>query len=703
MEISALVNKITNKKPSEPEQFLAVQIDTEYVKTAAWTIKNQTTDITGLGSTIEWDGSSTEILLEAIDNSLSVTLGKLGDSPEPNSVIFGLPEAWTSPEGIIHARLIDLKTICDKLSLKPLGYVVTTEAIAQHLKTKEGTPLSAVLLRVSTSEVAVSIIRLGVIEATHVAGRSGDVVSDVKEGLTRFGEQDSLPSRIILYNGSDEDLSDLTQQLLAFDWQTAFPFLHLPKIETMDETFSITAIATAGGSEAAKSLGIKLAESPPPEKPEMPEKPLPPPRPWKNLNLGWLKKVKILVRPIFGLIDSVKHIKLGPPPVITASKTTAIVAIAAFGVFLFGGFAGISAFKRISKVTINLSFAGEQFNDKLPITLDADAERQDLASKLLPAEKVTVSKSGGQAKETTGKKITGEKAKGEVTIYNRRTDDSKKFDTGTTLLAGDKKLSFILDEDVTIASASAGPDYSIVPGKNKAGISAAAIGPESNLETNTEFQIGNYSKSIYIAKNESALSGGSRKEIRVVSKNDQAELKTLVLASLKNQAKTASETDHPDKLILIDTASVKVNKEIYSADIGEETPSVSLDIDSEIDFLAVARQQLNNFLASLTADKIPAGFTINQETTKVSVENVNFENKKAAFDAIFQTQLVPQTDKKELISLIAGKRPEEAGSILKRLPHLKTVDMNFVPALPPVLQWIPVSPNNITINIKVEN
>ena len=145
------------------------------------------------------------------------------------------------------------------MAFKPLGFVITTEAIAQYLKAKEGTPASAILIRVSMSEVAVSIIRLGVIEATHIAGRSGDIASDVKEGLTRFGDQESLPSRIILYDGTSDRLDELTQQLLVSDWYSTFPFLHIPKIETMDNSFSISAIAISGGGEAAKSLGIPLS------------------------------------------------------------------------------------------------------------------------------------------------------------------------------------------------------------------------------------------------------------------------------------------------------------------------------------------------------------------------------------------------------------------------------------------------------------
>ena len=160
---------------------MAVQIDTEFIKTAVWEIKDDLPEIIGIGGTTQWDGTSVEVLLEAIDTSLSVALDKIPEKVEIAKAIFGLPEAWVSPESILPNRLNDIKTICEKMAFKPLGFVITTEAIAQYLKAKEE-PRLRILIRVSMSEVAVSIIRLGVIEATHIAGRNETSLRMSKRG-----------------------------------------------------------------------------------------------------------------------------------------------------------------------------------------------------------------------------------------------------------------------------------------------------------------------------------------------------------------------------------------------------------------------------------------------------------------------------------------------------------------------------------------
>jgi hypothetical protein len=135
--------------------------------------------------------------------------------------------------------------------------VVITDSILSYLKLQEGTPTTSILIHVSRDELTLVLVRLGRIEAVETIGRSDDVVEDVTEGITRFKIADNLPSRIILFN-SMHDLDEIIQNLLSVDWQTQFNFLHTPKIEALAKDVTIRALALAGGSEVAKSLGFTL-------------------------------------------------------------------------------------------------------------------------------------------------------------------------------------------------------------------------------------------------------------------------------------------------------------------------------------------------------------------------------------------------------------------------------------------------------------
>lgn len=706
MEVASFIKKLTKKPSLNIGCFLAVQIDTEFIKTAVWGIKNDLPEIIGIGGTVQWDGTSVEVLLEAIDTSLSIALEKIPEKIEIAKAIFGLPEAWVSPENILPARLNDIKTICEKMAFKPLGFVITTEAIAQHLKAKEGTPASAILIRISTSEVAVSIIRLGVIEATHIAGRSGDISLDAKEGLTRFGDQESLPSRIILYDGVSDRLDELTQQLLVSDWYSIFPFLHIPKIETMDNSFSISAIAISGGGEAAKSLGITI--KPIPLQEPVQEPPVIPSSTPQQSKFDSMGKVKAIFSKLKNFRIKTIHLpklNLKFPQITTKMNKVNLTAAIVFLFFLLATVGVVQAAKKLSGTIIKISITGQEISDTVKVTADLQSDSIDSSANILPAYIVTLTKSKEQTKPTTGKKTTGDKAKGEITIYNLRTDGNKKFDAGTgaaTSVSGNKIL-FLLDSSVTVASASAGADYSIIPGKTKVSVTAESFGPEYNLAAGIEFQIASYSKSTYVAKNETSFAGGTKKEIATVSKKDKSELLANLIEAIKSESQDELTSQNQDKKIFLETIEVKPAKENYSVDAGTEAESVSLSLEAQVKAMAITETDYQNLLAAILSSKVPAGFSANGQNIKSEIKNVQADEGKVSFDINFSATLTPQTDKKQFLEMIAGKRSAAAVDILKRLPRVKDVEFTFSPKLPRFLQWVPSDPERVNFEIRVQN
>lgn len=736
MEIGHLINKFKRGSTPATDKFLAIQIDSEFVKTAVWTITDHKTNILAFGDTAEWDGASTEILLEAIDNSLSQSLEKATpETAQPDQVIFGLPEAWVTKDGITQSRMADLRIICDKLSLKPLGFVVTTEAITHYLKSKEGTPLTAILLRVSLSEVAVSIVNLGQIEATHVAGRSGDIAADTLEGIARFGQQESLPSRMILYNGGG-DLQDLSQELLAFDWLPALPFVHLPKIEATNETFSITAIAVAGGTEVAKSLGFAMIELPSDETPKtadssktdtsittaaidatndlsdafipdtpssgeetstetiqanVPQFPVLKPR----LNLP-LTKIFSVGHIFLGVFSKLRKFKPRSPLPATGFVSTGIIVILLLISILV---LVVQAAKRLPKARVQLTFSAGSINQRLPIIVDATAKSIDAQKRILPAEKITVTKTGESTAEATGTKTTGDKAKGEVTIYNK-TNATKKFTAGT-FLAGPGNKQFLLDQDTLVASQSA-QEAGVTYGSANAAVTAGDFGPEYNFESGTELVVSNLSPSAFNAINKSAFSGGTKKDTKAVSKKDQAQLAASLLAKLKEGAAEEIVSRGQGKQIFIDTTEVNNVEEKFNSLVGDEADSLSLTLTASFTTLAVSDQDYYQLIALALQGQIPPEYTLVTDKIKTSIENTTPQGSAVAFDVVISAPLAPRLNQNDLLAAISGKRPAEAAQAVKSLPRFKSLDISLQPALPAILQWVPVNKNNIVIDINLE-
>lgn len=263
MDLKTIFNKL-GQTQEEIKHFLAIEIGSEAVKTAVWQVKDKTTEIVKVGSVEEWKSDSVDDLITATDTSLTKALE--GIDPEPNETIFGLPESWASEEGIAEVKKTYLKTLSEKLALKPVGFVVTAEALVHFLRKQEGGPPTTILINLSETEAVITLVQQGAILGSQIVGRSEDICKDVEEGLARFEKIDTLPSRMLLYNGH-LDLEVIKQNLISYDWQQNPQFLHFPKIESLTTDTTIKAVAIAGGAEVAKSLGLEIVPPPPSEVP----------------------------------------------------------------------------------------------------------------------------------------------------------------------------------------------------------------------------------------------------------------------------------------------------------------------------------------------------------------------------------------------------------------------------------------------------
>jgi hypothetical protein len=260
MTLSDIILSKLSPTDKPQDVFLALEITSEFVVAALWTVADGKTQLVHVGVAKEWEEEK-ELLL-AVDESISSFPAIY--TKKIQGVVFGLEEGWVEKNSIVQDKKPLLKQICEKLELKPLGFVVITESLVQYLKITEGLPLSAILINLEQSQAIVTLIKLGKIIKVETVGRSDDISLDLKEALVRFGEVDSFPSRILLFDGLN-DFEEARQQIISYDWQKDLPFLHFPKVDILENDIPIKAIAIAGGSEIAKSLGFNIKEegSPP--------------------------------------------------------------------------------------------------------------------------------------------------------------------------------------------------------------------------------------------------------------------------------------------------------------------------------------------------------------------------------------------------------------------------------------------------------
>lgn len=699
MELKNLLTKLKHKEENHQEYFFAVEVTEELIKTAIWTVADGQTQVVKVGQSQTWDGQTQEKLVSAIDQSISAISANI--SPEPSGVIFGLPEAWLDSDNIVPDKKNYLKAICQELELKPLGFVISNTAVIQYLKIDEGTPPSAIFLQLNSTEINLSLVKLGKLVGTQLVGRSGDLGQDVEEGLSRFDKIDTLPSRMILYDGQT-DFEEDKQQLTSYDWEEKLPFIHFPKVEVLPADASIKAISLAGGSEVAKSLGFEIKPpSPPPTEstaadlgfsaqdialtktPELPVVKEPKPEPKPKLKL-------------FNLIQLIKE-KLSRLKFPSAPKAIIWIAAGFLGLLIFV----FSAYWYLPKAQITLYFESKTIETNLTLTIDPQASTLDPVKAILPGESVDISVEGSQSIPTTGTALIGDPATGNITIYNK-TAQTKTFPKGMVLIGPDN-LTFSLDEDTTATSSSSredGENTIITPGKADASITAQNIGSDSNLAADSRLSFKQFSEDDYYAKT-SGLSGGTSQEVKAVSQADQDKLLAAATTELISKAQTElqSRLGGDKALVTVEDQEKFISKKFNHA-VNEKADTLVLEAKLEYTALSYSQKDLQLLLNEAVKEKIPENFQVS-DSSEIELEPARLnKDKTATIQAAFKANLLPKLDLEAIKKQLKGHYPAAIQDYLTSLPSFLSADIIIKPNLPSGLKTLPHVAKNIVLEVK---
>lgn len=785
MAFKTILSRLTSNKETKKETFLALEISPEAIKSVVWTVDEGETMVLKMGSVEEWEEDDKNSLITAVDASITNAIETI--DPEPNKVIFGLPEGWVEDSQIAEGKKGLLKDLCSKLALQPLGFVVTLEALITFLRIQKGTPINAIFINLSETQIIVSLVHLGKIKGSEMVGRSEDLAADVREGLARFGDLTDLPSLMVLFNGI-ADFEEAKQQLISFDWPQHLPFLHFPKIEDLEQLISVKAIAIAGGAEVAKSLGFEIKEiedkkiAPEIEKEteDTEEKETSPILQQNSVSLevseltaadfGFIQDKDITKEKVSTFAKASTFTKVSvdeaadkeqvdeslavgrqvdevdkvssfstkeadtedkekveeekekeKEPLLTkfkkiidhlfffrkvsfkipelSFKKVPLLIILAFLFIILVGIGGGLFFWYVPKATVTLYLKPKILEKELQITVDPTFTDIDQNKGIIPGSLKEVEVEGDKTKETTGEKLVGDKAKGKVIIYNK-TDVAKNFSAGTVLIGPDK-LTFTLGDSVTIASESAQAE-GVTYGKLEANITASSIGTESNLPAQTQFSFKEYPTSLYSAKTDNGLSGGTSRQIRAVAKSDQTTLLDDLTLELALQAKEQLSSQLTSaQEVLGKEAKTEVVSKKFSTEVDEEADDLNLKLKIKFTFLVYQKDKLDQLIAKTVANDIPESFVLDPQTTTIETKEIEVKKDKAVFKAIIKVNLLPKVNVEEIKNNLKGRYPEIVRSYLESLPNFSQADIKITPKLPAKLSSLPRLTKNINVVVKI--
>jgi hypothetical protein len=708
------------------EHFWSIVIEQDIVQAAIWTIRDENVAILATSKPQEWD--TEDDLVKKTDAVLSEAINDFPeDAKEPNKTVFGVPASWVEDGKIKKPHLDKIKKVSQKLSLSPTGFVVLPEAIAHSVKIKEGSPLSGVVIGVGAGSLDLTVFRLGNIIGTVSVGRSGALIDDMVEGLSRFSSSDNVPTRWILYDGLEVDLEDVKQELVKADWKEVAPtlkFLHTPQVEIFGVSDKIQAVSISGASEIGEIKGVEGVEIPKnadsnvketndlsPEDlgfvidqdiSEKGEDSLGETEPAENSDFkvtGGVEKESVFA-PITSLMNRIKLPKRAPKePVIHGSGKSKVkrilIALAILVVLLVAG--AVFAWLNFVNADVTIHIAPKNLQESEVIVLDENIDAPILEDFTFPAESIEAEVTSEQSRSATGSITVGDAASGTVTIRNG-TAEEVSFDAGTEI-GGPNDLSFTLDEAVTVPEA----ESPTTPGSVSVGATAAAIGADYNLASGESFSVGNFPKSEVDAVNESEFSGGSSEEITAISESDIDGLRDDLVDSLKGQAKKQLEGKTSGARFISDAVRYEVTDESASGSAGDEADSVSITMTMKAIGLVIPEEQINELSQLILKDQIPEGFSLKSEQVKAEFDLADeIDEGVWEFDVSLVANLLPSINIDAVKSEIVGKSPASVENYLSQIPGYVRAVVVVRPKLPGILGNLPRMEKNISLEIVAE-
>lgn len=707
-----------------------------------------------------------ESWVEVLDKAIGKAEDNLPSSIETHKTLFAVKEDWVEDQKIKKEYLDTLKKVSETLDLQPIGFLVITEALAHYLQRREGAPISAVFVEIAEKYLTATIVRAGkIIESTKTEMlESPAEATDL--ALKHFENAQVLPSRIIILQEKYHDsfsqqfISHSWSKSLPF--LHVPQILTLP--DQFDAKAAIYAAATQMGftppteieSFASKKPEESKKENVPPENnsPEkhQEEKMIPTseesfgfiqnadikdvekeevskvnigkesieeePAIQKDLQSDSLEEPQLAVKvssprkssSLFSrVVPFLNSFKKLPSQLLSSfgNKTTTpsnaqprkrigkrlfALPLLAIPVILF------LVYSLFLKATIVIAVKPETLKQEKNVAISA-LNGNDFAKNQIGGEILSVSESGDVTVTATGKKETGEKAKGSVTLYSRLSQ-SKTLPSGTVITSSND-LDFTLDKEVSIASSSA--DASASPSTAKVNVTAVKVGKESNLPSNTKFDVASFTSSEIVAKNDSAFSGGTKIEITVVSQKDQDKALVELEEKLNAKAKESIVKKIPDgKSIVPLFVNATVTKKDFDHKVGAQAKNVTLSGTVNYETISYTGSDIYEYTHFLVKDRLREKTSIDKNISYEIRDVSSKEAKEATGKLVLSARLVPEISEEQLAKDIKGKSFSDAEKIIKDFPQVEdaTITTN-IPLL--IFQLLPNQEENITIVVKNEN
>lgn len=345
------------------------------------------------------------------------------------------------------------------------------------------------------------------------------------------------------------------------------------------------------------------------------------------------------------------------------------------------------------KAKVVITVGAQPYTRSITIKVKSEDETST-ENMILKGSVLTASVQETAEAETTGTKIVGEKAEGEITLYNK-TSSKIELEKGDTVKYTGKSedLSYTLKGDVEIPASTPqdplDPASPLNPGEAKVKIVAKDIGDDYNLDDGKSFEIEDYEESELEGKNKDKVSGGSSKEVKIVTQEDMDNLSNQLrgVSAQKAEESIKEKLGISQKLIAGSTKT-SINSENFSAEIDDETDKISLTQGTTGEALIYNEKDLNKFIEDYFKSVIPEGHYMPEKDKKVTVNILGqsassvLKSNEADIQVTLSSIIIPDIKEEDVKENLKGRTNEEAKQYIDSLKNVESYEFNISPVVP---------------------
>ena len=678
-----------------------------------------------------WDGEDPNSLVAALDSGIGTCLAKEEGIPRPERTVFILPPFWVSHRSeVLPSRKKILQHVCKQLKINPEGFLVGEEVLANYYD-------DFVSVYFGSNYLRFSVLKEKSVEVQEELENGDDIdPEDVAVFLRQLNGKAIIPQELVFWGKIKDGNKD---RLLSHQWQEEKIFDRVPKIKVFQwpEFLKLAAQVIKGEVKLEvvpqKTVMDKETEEEVVAEVESAPKAKPEPKPevnsfgfssqdvgqkeWQAEDQEPEKKAepseearpvvteteptsesepKPKFKPGAGLKKKLSKIKL--PRINLAFLGQRWVFIVIGFLIVFGG--GLFLSWRFSKATVMIYVTPEELSDEVEVQLDSEAKSIDLEKGIIPADQVSVEKDGEKSRAATGEKLIGEKSTGEVKVFNR-TAERAEFSAGTSL-SGPGGFEFVFDNDVSVASKTADLNTGVDRwGETTAAVTAGEIGAEYNLAAESTFTIGDSPEDDYLARNESAFSGGTSRKIRAVSEEDLNQLRDSLSEELKSEAEKELKAKLSDSQLISGSLEASIVDEEFTAEVGDEVDNVGLEMTAKVTAAKISQEQLLKIAEQVLSEKIESGYELREGSLKAKLDVNETDQEGISGKLTLKGEAYPRIDKEELSRQVISKQEDKAKELIRQsYPRIYRHEVNYQFPWLKYIGYLPLKPENIIIKIE---